>query len=197
MYFYHQCKILLSLWFLIVSCHLCICKKKELAPISSPKSWRFDLKSRPPKWLKWLKWQSKSKGQETSRFKWASKYLIVFFGWFLFSCQTDSKPKCCGGTTHKKKNIARYLQKHVPRDWRVWLHVWRSSLGSSWANEGILRDFPKPKPPFGVDLGWGRYSFAQDVRVQYLRGEATNIWAPSLSPTSEDSKYHMITRIIA
>lgn len=86
-----------------MSCHLCICKKKELAPISSPKSWRFDLKSRPPKWLKWLKWQSKSKGQETSRFKWASKYLIVFFGWFLFSCQTDSKPKCCGGTTHKKK----------------------------------------------------------------------------------------------
>ena len=35
-------------------------QKKELAPISSPKSWRFDLKSRPPKWLKWLKWQSKS-----------------------------------------------------------------------------------------------------------------------------------------
>lgn len=104
-YFYHQCKILLSLWFLIVSCHLCICNKKELAPISSPKSWRFDLKSRPPKWLKWLKWQSKSKGQETSRFKWASKYLIVFFGWFLFSCQTDSKPKCCGGCS-TKTNIA-------------------------------------------------------------------------------------------
>ena len=157
MYFYHQCKILLSLWFLIVSCHLCICKKKELAPISSPKSWRFDLKSRPPKWLKWLKWQSKSisarKPQDSNELRsiWLSSSADFCFPVKQIQSQNAAV------VFHKKKH-------HIAGTFRSMFRgtgEFGLKIGVHWAvagaNEGILRDFPKPKPPFGVDLGWGRY----------------------------------------
>lgn len=130
--------MLLSLWFLIVS-------SLQLAPISCPKRLGVLTSSRndhPADQVTQVTVKIYF-GQETSRFKWASKYLIVFFGWFLFSCQTDSKPKCCGGVpTHKKTS-------QVPEEA---CSAGLASLAS------CVKVFPKKLEFTGQKLGkWGHF----------------------------------------